>query len=295
MTKKWITALLPCLLLFGLSVPAIACCEGQPPGECYTCEDGVWVEYGDCWGGCPDYCYQCVDCWCECTEPSIGVEPYDIGCVGCLRGLHVGVHPYCCEHVVWSAPGGDPSSQNGVCGFVTHWDTPGTKTVTVTTSCGSSSKEVTIVAPTNFRLDDHWVEDDNVLCFRYRWDSSSGQLGDLYDCLLGEKVDYPGGNPYCWPSPPWSNCEDNPVTSQGPPTTGHGIDCHDPGEFLKPYQAAGFTASQIFRYRGCDPESWTTLMGPHPIDREVFWSNPFECWFYGCTKHGAFVLWTLPP
>ena len=98
-----------------------------------------------CPGGCPDYCYECVDCSCQCVEPPVGVLTYDTDCVGCLIYFAVGVHPYCCDHVVWSAPGGDPASQEGGCLFDTHWDTPGIKTVTATTSCDSGSKQVAII------------------------------------------------------------------------------------------------------------------------------------------------------
>jgi len=59
-----INFLLTSLLLFMLSVPAIAWeCEDPKPGECYECRYGIWRTYGNCWGGCPD-CQECEDCWC---------------------------------------------------------------------------------------------------------------------------------------------------------------------------------------------------------------------------------------
>jgi len=67
MKIKSITFLLAYLLLFILAIPAIAWdCEDPKPGDCYECEDGDWVQYGDCWGwgGCPP-CNSCVNCWCE--------------------------------------------------------------------------------------------------------------------------------------------------------------------------------------------------------------------------------------
>jgi len=87
MKIKSITFLLASLLLFTLTIPAIACdCEGDPPGECYKCQDGDWVQYGDCWfwGGCPD-CESCEDCWCSCTSECCGDSycPDCYTCVGC--------------------------------------------------------------------------------------------------------------------------------------------------------------------------------------------------------------------
>jgi len=73
MKIKSIVILLPFLLLLsGITVPATACCEGDPPGDpdCYVCEDGAWVledgaECGvdsDCG---PPGCWNCVNCQCE--------------------------------------------------------------------------------------------------------------------------------------------------------------------------------------------------------------------------------------
>ena len=267
--------------------------------DCQVCEDcncvkdpNVECDHDtDC--GDPN-CWDCLSCECECdiTVNSVSSNK-DVTCVDCNVTFTANVSGSC-SCVDWSG-GGDPCTASDTCTFTTHWDSPGTKTVTATPDCGSSKqKQVTIAEPNNFHQIDYWVEDDNVLCFSYGWDSSTGDLNDLSDCRLGEKVDYPGGNPYCWPSP-WSNCETNPYITEGVPTTGYGEDRHDPGEFVKPYEAAAFTASQIFRYRGCAADSYTTLMGPLSIDRGVFWSILLECWFYSCTKSGAFVLWSLPP
>jgi hypothetical protein len=73
MMKKYIAVLPTCLLLFAHTVPAIACCEGDPPGnpDCYECEDGAWVLKD--WANCSnDYhcedCEQCVDCECTCLQ-----------------------------------------------------------------------------------------------------------------------------------------------------------------------------------------------------------------------------------
>lgn len=51
--------------LFWFTVPTTACCEGDPPGSCYECVDGVWVEYGNCEddSDCTG-CESCQDCYC---------------------------------------------------------------------------------------------------------------------------------------------------------------------------------------------------------------------------------------
>lgn len=70
------------LLLFISAVPAMALCEGSPPGACYRCEDGVWARYGDCWGGCPA-CKYCAACWCTKYGDCWGGCPDCHSCVNC--------------------------------------------------------------------------------------------------------------------------------------------------------------------------------------------------------------------
>ena len=84
MTKKWIAVLLTSVLLFRLTVPAIAC----PPLQCPDCtyeHYGECVPYGDCWGGCPS-CESCVECYCDCIA-ECGCEgktcPTCESCVAC--------------------------------------------------------------------------------------------------------------------------------------------------------------------------------------------------------------------
>ena len=70
MRKKYPVVLLMTRLLFRLSGLAIACCEGDPPGNpiCYKCEDGVWViapyaqcgQDSDCTGECHSGCSSCL-------------------------------------------------------------------------------------------------------------------------------------------------------------------------------------------------------------------------------------------
>ena len=201
----------------------------------------------------------------------------------------------------WSG-GGTPPSQYGGVTFTTHWYTSGTKTVTAECyqwdcwESGSKSKQVTIAAPTNFHQDGPGVDiGDGVLRFRYEWDSTSGNLADLSGCKVGEKVDYPGGNPYCWPEPPWDTCTSNPTIRDLDATLGAATDTHYTGSFIQPYQAASFSATQIYRYRPCPGPPYTTLMGPLSIDRSVF-SDPCcpSEWRYKVEKSGYSATRCLP-
>jgi hypothetical protein len=197
--------------------------------------------------------------------------------------------------ISWSG-GGNPSTGSGST-FTTNWNTAGTKTVTATCGTGSKSKQVTIAAPTNFRETYRESRPDGVLYFEYRWDSTSGNLAHLAGCKVGEKVDYPGGNPYNWPSPPWNVSTTNPyIPPEVDASAGLGTDTHGTGgPFIKPYQAASFTATQVYRYSDCGG-SYTTLMGPHSIDRVVY-TNPYctSGWTYRITKTGAMAYVCLPP
>jgi len=81
MSRKYSACFLIFVLLFRLSAPAIACCEGDPPGDCYTCEDGAWVQYGDCEddSDCTD-CQSCEGCYCTDDEDPCG------DCKECVSG-----------------------------------------------------------------------------------------------------------------------------------------------------------------------------------------------------------------
>jgi hypothetical protein len=254
-----------------LCVTAVACPPDPPPPPC-------------CSGGGCAACYECVDCVCQCAAVinNIVIQPYDnvnVQCVGCQWYFMVsGIsEPYCnCVHWSTFPVGNPPSSQVNWCVFSTHWDTLGIKTVTASTPCSSKSRQVTVAAPTNYRETSVVDLGNGVLQFSYAWDSTSGNLNDLSGCMVGEKVDYPGiEDPYCFPSPPWSHCWDNPTIIDVPAIDGQLLDIHSTGTFITPYKAASVTATQIYRWRSCvncdHPDGvYTTLMGPHPIYREVY-------------------------
>ncbi|HEX5411140.1 MAG TPA: hypothetical protein VFZ27_04695 [Terriglobia bacterium] len=159
-----------------------------------------------------------------------------------------------------------------------------------TRSSGTGSGSISVEAtPTNFHQVDESAEAGGVLHFDYAWGSSSGNLADLTNCTVNEKVSYPGTqNPYVWPDPPWNTATPNPTIAPNPPvpgTDGAASDNHSPGTFVKPYQAANFNASQIYQY-SCTGGISGTLMGPLTISRSVS-QNSNGTWKYMITKSGA--------
>ena len=143
--------------------------------------------------------------------------------------------------------------------------------------------------PTNFHQVGESAESGGVLHFDYAWSSSSGNLSDLTDCTVSEKVTYPGTqSPYVWPDPPWNQATPNPSVAPNPPipgTYGTATDDHSPGAFVKPYMAASFNASQTYNY-SCTGGIHGTLMGPLTISRSVS-QNAGGSWKYVVTKSGA--------
>ena len=150
--------------------------------------------------------------------------------------------------------------------------------------------------PTNMRQT-YWEDLGNgVLYFEYAWDSTTGELADLYNCHEGEKVDYPGGNPYYWPSPPWTGSESNPTTACNDARYGGSTDTHSPPGFKKPYQNASVTATQVYQYH-CGPaccmgdvsdrSNWETLLNIGPIMRFV--TGEDDLWRYSIIKSGKYA------
>jgi hypothetical protein len=130
--------------------------------------------------------------------------------------------------------------------------------------------------------------------------SDERRLADLSNVTIGELVNYPatncimsGENAYCWPSPPWQAIgSPNPTDPSYGATTGKAGDVQAANTFLKPYQAASFTATQIYRYQTpcANNGDWVILRGPMNIVRTVS-QNQDGTWRYDITKdgHHAFV------
>ena len=157
--------------------------------------------------------------------------------------------------------------------------------------CTDGTRDVCVADVTNFHEVYREERENGQLYFEYEWDSTSGNLAHLAGCKVGEKVDYPGGNPYYWPYPPWIEDSDNPTILEVDATIGHGSDTHYTGSFITPYQNATFTASQIYRAKSCSG-SYTTLMGSISISRYVTGGGP---WRYSIIKSGAYAeIFPLP-
>jgi len=119
---------------------------------------------------------------------------------------------------------------------------------------GDHQPEADCPIPVNFREISAGDVGGGTLRFRYAWDSSTGDLADLSEVGVSEKVDYPGtGDPFLWPSPPWDGGgTPNPTIAPVPPVpgpNGRAVDNHSTRAFKKPYQRASFTAKQVYRYQ----------------------------------------------
>jgi hypothetical protein len=165
------------LLLLSLATIADACVPSCPYCQHWDAQKGYCVmngncdDNGDCCCGCGScvncncasctlpccegtcwWCWERDGCSCNCNQPVVGCfYPDCCVCVGQNYQFSVGVglHSNCCNYcVIWYAPGGDPEyqlpPQNNGCTFMTHWDTPGVKTVYAITSCDYDQIEVTV-------------------------------------------------------------------------------------------------------------------------------------------------------
>jgi hypothetical protein len=130
--------------------------------------------------------------------------------------------------------------------------------------------------PTNFRQTGTSDAGNGVLHFDYQWDSTSGHLTDLANCIVSEKVIYPSDNPYSLSPPFPSTSFVNPTVLSVPGTDGvaidnHGLNGKTGSDFIKPYFVASFTAQQTYSYT-CGSGSTAiskTLLGPLALERAV--------------------------
>ncbi len=174
----------------------------------------------------------------------------------------------------------------------------------VTALCSGGYEVQVCPVPVNFRQDGQATTSGKDMIIKYKWDSSTGNLADLSNVTIGERVDYPSnncnvGNKYCWPSPPWalSATTANPTiinsTSDGS-ISGVLTDTHASNAFSSTLQAAGFTASQVYRYRtSCaNHGDWVILKGPMDIVRQV--QQQSGQWKYTISKDGNSKTFNLP-
>jgi hypothetical protein len=132
------------------------------------------------------------------------------------------------------------------------------------------------------------------LYFKYEWKSTTGEKADLSNCVVRERVDYPGGNPYCFPRP-WTSCWINPTLLPSPPmpaTSGELEDWHVMPKTERPFQNASSVATQVYQYH-CGPSccmeegEYETLLNIGPIMR-VF-SGEDGLWRYSIIKSGCYA------
>jgi hypothetical protein len=148
---------------------------------------------------------------------------------------------------------------------------------------------LTLIRPFNLQQVGPGVQEgDGDLHFNYKWDSTSGKVANLSQCEVGELVAYPSrAHPFRWPSPPYSGSTFNPTITWVAATLGEAQDNHSHNDFLAPYVANAFTASQLYRYqcRSLTTEpfpGWTNI----PIERTVRDITGKGCWIYTVTKSG---------
>ena len=156
--------------------------------------------------------------------------------------------------------------------------------------------------PTNFQRHRAWTTPGSgFIHFMYTWESTSDNIFDLADCLVGERVDYPGNDdPYEFPSPMIGSAT-NPtiveVSGNNQPLSGTKAslsDIHSPPlYFQSPYHATSFSANQKYRYRcqcvGC---VYHDLLTGLSISRSIFWNE--NQWIYKISKDGLSNTMVLP-
>jgi len=153
--------------------------------------------------------------------------------------------------------------------------------------------------PTNFRQTAGFVW-GSVLHFEYAWGSTSGDLGDLVGCDVGEIATYPGDNPFCFPDPPFDNwvCKTNPTVINVEGHLGALQDNHGSGPIRKPYQEIEIIATQYYRYHcpDCmDTNVYENLDGPIYIRRAVELDAQTLQWKYIASKQGVVFEYPLEP
>lgn len=180
-----------------------------------------------------------------------------------------------------------------------------TITATVSNSDGSTptvgimSFQVVTATPTNFRQTNVFDAGNGDLRFLYAWDSTTGNLGDLSPCTVGEYVTYPDTrDPWPFPSPPFPpDAYPNPAVIDLAATYGAFQDDNEltpSTTFVKPYSNSSFPATQYFRYR-CSGGKYVYIDGPLSIVRSVS-QNSDGTWKFTVTKpvNGSALISPLP-
>jgi hypothetical protein len=142
--------------------------------------------------------------------------------------------------------------------------------------------------PVNLRQTAAYDAGGGTLHFKYSYDSSTGDVKDLYACEVGEYVTYPNGDPYIWPSPPWDGGGSHNPTEIWFAATGKFVDNHYTRPFKKPYQRASFQANQVYRYRcPCKNGGNPVAMSRNLVIARAVTQNRDGSWKYRVTKSGS--------
>jgi len=154
--------------------------------------------------------------------------------------------------------------------------------------------DIALIVPTSYRQAGHAATlPDGTLSFKYRWGSTTGNIADLTQCQVGERVTYPGGSPFNWPSPPYHASSPNPTVAWVIATKGVGLDFQYPpthqagGGFVEPYRYNLFIATQQYRYQCLflNTEAfpgWSDISITRVVNDQVK-----GCWTYTITKTGG--------
>jgi len=162
--------------------------------------------------------------------------------------------------------------------------------------------------PKNFTQDTGSSLAGGVIQFTYKWESESGNVGDLNKIWIGEHVTYSDGGNHVGSQKPWKGNNPDPTVTPDPATYratgGNFTDTHSPpGGLPKAGPADTYTATQYYGFHDfiLDPTpnndtlAWqTTLTGPIVITRMVYWISPTNTWEYRIEKSGTSNTATLP-
>lgn len=157
--------------------------------------------------------------------------------------------------------------------------------------------------PINFRCTSVIAHSDGTLEYHYTWESSTGNMADLVDCKVKERVSYEGNSTgiyiydnsrnrvvYSPPAPFSAVYLDPEIYADFPGEAGYLDDDHFPGDINAPYVAATYGSTQYYIYTDetmdpTNPNEYAVLAGPIDIVRTV-WA-PGANWVYEITKYDA--------
>jgi hypothetical protein len=139
------------------------------------------------------------------------------------------------------------------------------------TEAGSAQTNVYVPHPVNLVLQSFSKPGNGTLVFNYGWSSSTGNLQDLQHCLVYERLDYQGPNPFTWPSTFCSSQNPNPeyLPSAGINAANGGLMDTQATCFAKPYSATSLPITQTLQYICGTMNGYNNLSGQISLSRTV--------------------------